>query len=59
MKKSEVVTMFNEIIEGQDKNDKPLMRMTWNDLLDSLEKDGSITRAKSDTWVKPSICNNK
>ena len=57
MLKKEVVAMFNEIIEGQDTNDKPLMRMAWNDLLDSLEKDSSITLKRANTWSKPTICN--
>ena len=56
MLKSEVVTMFNSMIERLDKRDKPSLCMTWNNLIDTLEREGSITRAKSDGWVKPFIC---
>lgn len=57
MTKSEVMEGFKSIFpEIVNSDDKPLKRMTWNDHLDSLRKDGTIN-PKSD-WCHPSFIKN-
>lgn len=47
--------LFKEVLQS---NDKPLKRMTWNDFIDSLNKNGQITDKQATTWTQPKFINN-
>jgi hypothetical protein len=56
--KAQAVQLFNElhkrfIIDTYGKNDKPAMRMAWNDYTDALCKNGEITEHQFRTWASP------
>lgn len=52
--KAQAVADFKEnILPGLNQSDRPLVRMSWNDYVDSLSKAGSI-RPGSD-WVQPAF----
>lgn len=35
-------------------NDRPALRMAWNDYVDALQKSGRITERQAETWDQPS-----
>lgn len=54
MTKQQAVDYFRAwILPNLDITDRSLVRMTWNDYVDGLEKDGEITERQAATWTQP------
>lgn len=60
--KKEVMAMFLEHVlpaiqrteqEQTGRVDLPMRSEAWNNFVDSLQKDGQISRRQADTWVNP------
>ena len=55
--KKDVLMMFPDIkeqtIETYGKSDKIALSEAWNNFVDSLLKDGVVTRRQFDHWVNP------
>ena len=45
-----------EVKPHAPKNDVSWLRESWNDLIDSLAKDGQISRYQADNWSQPKEC---
>lgn len=61
MNKNEIVAMWRKyvkpvVIQFHGSNDKYALRESWNDMTDSLAKDGQITWQQCDTWTPPKEC---
>ncbi len=61
MNKNQVVAMWREhvkpvVIARYGSNDVYAMRESWNDMTDSLVKDGQITWQQCDNWTPPVEC---
>lgn len=54
MTKKEAEALFKELFLPQlDKTDKPRLRMTWNNFVDTLQKYNQITMKQAATWNQP------
>ncbi len=54
MNKKQAEQIFKaEIMPYLPKNDKPALRMAWNDYTDSLCRDGQITSKQYQNWTQP------
>ena len=57
--KAEVEKMFRTVVmpavreHERGRVDRPLRRQAWNEFIDALEKDGTITSAQASKWVPP------
>ena len=56
--KKEVIAMFNEMFPREtflyhNDLDKIMRREMWNDFIDSLCKDGTISEKQYNNWVHP------
>ncbi len=59
MSKTEAVTQFKQgyaNIWPKLEKDKPMMREAWNNWVDELQKNGSITERQASTWTQPDFC---
>ena len=45
-----------EVKPHAPKNDVSWLRESWNDLIDSLAKDGQISWHQADKWSQPKEC---
>lgn len=60
MNKKTVVELYKENFDDVlERNDLGEIRLTWNNLLDHLEKEREISRARANTWVNPFDKNRK
>lgn len=54
MTKQDAIQDFKDnILPTLDHTDKPLVRMTWNDYVDRLQRHGAITEKQASTWEQP------
>lgn len=54
MTKQQALAFFKDsILPSIPSNDTPWKCEAWNDYVDSLQKDGSITEKQASTWVNP------
>ena len=54
MTKQQAIRDFREhILPALDQTDRPMVRTAWNDYVDSLERNGEITKRQAATWDQP------
>jgi hypothetical protein len=52
MNKKQFEVFFKSEIEPSCGNDKPMKRQAWNDLIDSMLKDGTLNK-RAGNWSHP------